>query len=336
MSLKRWVCGVLAALMLGGGGTAALAEEASASSAYIAVASKAIPVYAKKNTDSKQLYRVEADATLDVTDYDRTWLTLEGVDGQPFGYVQRKYTERLQPRDPTQGLMPGVTAQAALAVATQQVSFRPAGYSGAMRYPEGTVFAVQEVRDSAVGLVYGRMDGLQSMDRAGLDIQPVVPWRDAQPGDLISAYTTYYATSPYKHLNQGRMANLALTCHRLDGVTVAAGADFSFNQYCAPYTKENGYVRAPIVSGSQADGYGGGACQVSTTLHNAAIRIPSVLKDHHLHSQNGAPYTPPGRDATVGDLWDYVFQNALPYDIRMAAYVGDGVLTIAIYRAENH
>ncbi len=333
MNKKRWVAGTLALGLALWAAVAPLAEEQVAPSEYIAVASKALAVYAKKNVESKVLYKVEAGAELDVVGYDRTWLTLAATTDQPAGYVRRKYTERLQLRDPTQGLMPGMTAQAGLAVAQQPVSFRPKGYSGAMRYPEGTAFAVQEIGDTSVGLVYGRMDGLQSMAKEGLHITPVTPWRDAQPGALISAYTTYYATTPYKHLNQGRMANLALTCHRLDGVIVKAGEDFSFNQYCGPYTKENGYVRAPIVSGSQADGYGGGACQVSTTLHNAALRIPTVLKDHHLHSQNGAPYTPPGRDATVGDLWDYVFQSALPYDIRIATYVGDGVLTIALYRA---
>lgn len=73
---------------------------------------------------------------------------------------------------------------------------------------------------------------------------------------------------------------------RLNNVIVPSGEKFYFNDYCAPYTKSNGYELGPIVNyvSSKKLGYGGGICQVSTTLYNAILQIPISVIKTQVHS----------------------------------------------------
>ena len=159
-----------------------------------------------------------------------------------------------------------------------------------------------------------------------------VPWDEAQPGDLLYAFTTFFTTSTNKEGNAGRLYNIDLASERLTGIRVKAGESFSFNAVCGPYTKENGYRSAPILSGESAMGYGGGVCQVCSTIYNIVLRVPAVIEDMHWHSQGGVSYLPAGFDATVSDSKDMVFRNVLPYDVRIEFESQDGVMTAFLFR----
>ena len=117
---------------------------------------------------------------------------------------------------------------------------------------------------------------------------------------------------------------------------IPAGEKFYFNDYCAPYTKSNGYELGPIVNyvSSEKLGYGGGICQVSTTLYNAILQIPIGIIKWQVHSSYGISYAPLDMDAAVGaGNIDLRLQNTLPYDVRMALQATGGVLTVRMYRA---
>ena len=86
---------------------------------------------------------------------------------------------------------------------------------------------------------------------------------------------------------------------------------FSFNALCAPYRHSNGYELAPNVS-TDGFGYGGGVCQVTTTLYNAALTLPLQIEEWALHSKQGAVYVPQFFDAAVGNYSDFTFVNLLP------------------------
>ena len=81
-------------------------------------------------------------------------------------------------------------------------------------------------------------------------------------------------------------------------------------------------------------GYGGGICQVSTTLYNAILQIPIGVIKAQVHSSYGISYVPLDMDAAVGKgNIDLRLQNTLPYDVRFALQAVGGVLTVRVYRA---
>ena len=84
---------------------------------------------------------------------------------------------------------------------------------------------------------------------------------------LLASYTTHYAES-----NAGRAHNVALAASRLNGRAIAPGEVLSFNACAGARTEGNGYRAAPVIlEGKFVSGVGGGVCQVSTTLYNAAL-----------------------------------------------------------------
>ena len=123
---------------------------------------------------------------------------------------------------------------------------------------------------------------------------------------------------------------------RLNDVVVPAGEKFYFNDFCAPYTKGNGYELGPIVNyvSDKKLGYGGGICQVSTTLYDAILQIPIEVIKQQVHSAYGISYVPLDMDAAVGaGNIDLRLRNTLPYDVRFALQAVGGVLTVRVYRA---
>ena len=159
-----------------------------------------------------------------------------------------------------------------------------------------------------------------------------MPWEEAQPGDLLYAFTTFYTTSMNKEGNYGRLHNIALATERMTGIRVEPGDTFSFNAVCGPYTGENGYRSAPILSGESEMGYGGGVCQVCSTFYNIVLRVPMVIEEMNWHSQGGVSYLPAGFDATVGTNSDLVVRNVLPYRLRIEFESLDGVMTAFLFR----
>lgn len=200
--------------------------------------------------------------------------------------------------------------------------------------PEGSVIAVGAPDENGdLLLPYMRTVGRVSGDRVRLE--PVVPIDEAQPGDLIAVYSTFFSADLERALIKGRLHNIEKGVALLDGVVVQMGEEFSFNKICGPYSKANGYQRGPIINytSSEKSGYGGGICQVTTTLHNALLQVYVYIVRGEPHSSRGIEYAPVGFDAAVGEgRLDYIFENDLPFAMRMNLNVWDGVLTVRLYR----
>lgn len=111
---------------------------------------------------------------------------------------------------------------------------------------------------------------------------------------VIGAFTTsMMGRSPeQKH-------NIRLAAESLDGAVIRAGEVFSFNTSSGERLSDRGYVSAPvIVKGKLEDGSGGGICQVSSTLYNAALLAGMIIVERSPHT-TPVSSVPPGRDATV-------------------------------------
>lgn len=162
---------------------------------------------------------------------------------------------------------------------------------------------------------------------------PVVPYEEAQPGDLISAYSSYYALGVSTLQFQGRNWNIYLSNSLLSGVVVEPEGQYNMNKTIGPYRKSTGYKSAPIMSPDALSGYGGGTCQTNTALYNTLIQLPLYIDHRKVHANVGVKYAPKGFDAAVGggDI-NMIFTNTLPYAIRLQTFMSDGVVTLCVFR----
>lgn len=180
---------------------------------------------------------------------------------------------------------------------------------------------------------YWRTTGYITQDDIAYTMD-VVPYDQAQAGDLISVMTTYYAVGIHTLQYQGRNWNIYLSTSMISGSVVQPGDQFNVNKCIGPYRKSTGYKPAPIASPTALWGYGGGTCQVNTTLYNTLIQVPILVNHRKVHANSGAKYFLKGFDAAVGggDI-NMIFTNTLPYPIRFNFFISDGVLTCCIFRA---
>jgi len=143
---------------------------------------------------------------------------------------------------------------------------------------------------------------------------------------IVGSYTTTYGGTP------GRLHNVQLVADLIDGALVAPGARFSFNHTTGERNEAKGFEEAPvIINGELESGIGGGVCQVSTTVFNAAFEAGLSIEKRTNHALYISHY-PLGRDATVNypDL-DLVFKNDTDKWLLIRTFVGAGSLTVNIY-----
>lgn len=143
----------------------------------------------------------------------------------------------------------------------------------------------------------------------------------------LSAFTTYFDAD-----NAERCHNIALAAKTLDKTVICAGECFSFNAAVGARTAENGYKKAKVIEdGRFVLGIGGGVCQVSTTVYNAAVLAGLEICELHAHSLQ-VGYVPPSRDAMVsGTTCDLRFKNARQTPVLMRVLCGDGCICCAFY-----
>ena len=148
--------------------------------------------------------------------------------------------------------------------------------------------------------------------------------------DKLSSYTTYFNAD-----DRGRSENIAVAASLIDGITVQAYGEFSFNQTVGRRTAEAGFQQAKIiVNGEYVLGVGGGVCQVSTTLYNAALKSGLEVVEYHPHSLQ-VSYVAPSRDAMVSSESDLKLFNPQDHAVRISAAVFDGGVRIAFFGKNN-
>ena len=104
----------------------------------------------------------------------------------------------------------------------------------------------------------------------------------------------------------GKIQNLRVAARRLDGVEVAAGETFSFWKHVGRTSRLKGYVHGrELREGCIIANIGGGLCQLSNALYNAALDADFEIVERHAHTQVIAgSLAERGRDATV--FWNYI------------------------------
>ena len=109
---------------------------------------------------------------------------------------------------------------------------------------------------------------------------------------------------------------------------------FDFNEIAGPYRKSRGYMPSPVlIDGGTVAGYGGGTCQVSTTLYNALLQLSDgiTILWRRPHGPGGAKYAPHGVDAAVGaENLNLRFQNDYDFPIYLDCTVLNGAICICV------
>lgn len=144
----------------------------------------------------------------------------------------------------------------------------------------------------------------------------------------------YFAT-PVLSTDIGREHNLRTGVAIINNQILEPGNAFSFNQRSGPYTEELGWRNAKnsmVVGSELVDSIGGGVCQITATLYNAALLADLKIEERHPH--NITPkYVDPGRDSAVwyeGDL-DLVFRNDKDFPIVIKSWVEDKKVQVEIW-----
>ncbi len=150
--------------------------------------------------------------------------------------------------------------------------------------------------------------------------------------DVLGSFNTEYAS----HSTGGRVTNIKTGTSRIDGSVVYPGEQFSVYESVSPFTKDNGYELAGAYeNGQTVSSYGGGICQVSTTLYNAVIRAELNVVERFPHSMI-VTYVDPSADAAIaGTYKDLKFTNNTDAPIYIEGYTSGGSLYFTIYGQDN-
>lgn len=137
--------------------------------------------------------------------------------------------------------------------------------------------------------------------------------------------------------DEDRVHNIKIASEEIDHTVLEPGDVFSFNDALGKRTDDKGYEKAPIMlgNGDKGEGTGGGICQLSTTLYNAALKADLEIVERHRHSEP-IPYVEEGKDATVvyGSK-DLRFKNTRDYPIEILVSVSEEKVTVKLYKKKS-
>lgn len=156
--------------------------------------------------------------------------------------------------------------------------------------------------------------------------------------EVLSTFTVKHSSS------SNRDFNMNLACSKINGMVLAPNQEFNwYGSNIVPAavgqaTKETGFKEAGVIINKKpSKGYGGGVCQVATTLYNAIMQVGIEPTEIHHHSI-GSSYVPKGTDATVAYNDDakycknFVFSNTLDFPIMIQMSEENGNVTATILK----
>ncbi len=208
---------------------------------------------------------------------------------------------------------------------------------------ENGAFVVMPSQDGLAVDVDATMAALQTALEQGLSepIQVEASVTETKPAkttemlseiqDVLGTFSTGFSTG-----NRSRATNVRVGSGKINGTVLMPGEILSGYEKMNPFTVANGYAAAASYeNGKVVDSIGGGVCQISTTLYNAALLAELEIVQRQNHSMI-VTYVSPSSDAAIaGTYKDLKISN--PYDtpIYVEAYTNGGTLTFTIYGKET-
>lgn len=191
--------------------------------------------------------------------------------------------------------------------------------------------------DEVAGVDFDRELGERSLEaaidgeRAAIDLiytEPEVTAQDLRD-HLFEDNLSSYATKADGSSN--RLTNVRLAAEKCNGIILPSGAEFSFNNTVGEQTAATGFKRAgATLNGKPVLAYGGGICQVTSTIFAAALFANLDIEERWCHDYV-TDYIAAGLDAAVAwNELDFRIVNNFPYPIRIDTTYKDGYVTVTI------
>lgn len=295
-------------------------------------------LFKERSLESERVAYVRTSGPIDVLYVGSYWAIVRY--GNDIGYIKRDRIHQVTPVDPVNtppyGVQKSAYVATTAAVCEVRKSMSDTDDSWVVLNP-GTKLSIWKIQDGWAIVPYWRTYGYINLNDL-TDLIPVSPTDDPISADSpIAAYTSYY-TMVQTDINRSRIINIRVACDRLTRV-MQPGESLNFNTQVGPYRPQYGYQKAwVLINGESVPGYGGGTCQVSSTLYNALLQLPGVeILQRRPHGPAGAKYLPHGVDAAVGsDNLNLRFRNNYDFPIRVEGHTSDnGALLMLVYKVEQ-
>ncbi len=295
-------------------------------------------LFAERSTDAAKVTYNESAVSAEVLYVGSSWVIVRYK--QHIGYINRKRIYDVKAIDtvntPPYGTQKSIYIATTAGTCHVRKSMSDEDDSWVV-LNEGTMLSIWRIEGEWAIVPYWRTYGYIHLSEL-TDFIPVSPTDEPLSDDTpIAAYTSYYKMVQTKS-NISRINNIKVACERLTRV-MQPGESLNFNKDVGPYKKSLGYQEAPVlIEGTSRPGYGGGTCQVSSTLYNALLQLPGVeILQRRPHGPGGASYLPHGVDAAVGNSnLNLRFRNNYDFPIRIEGHTSDdGALLMVIYKVSE-
>lgn len=167
-----------------------------------------------------------------------------------------------------------------------------------------------------------------SSGKTGYVLQKYIGTKTNKEYKLLTTYTTYSNSSP-----SGRNYNMNRASEKIEKITLKSGDTFNWFDVVGSCGKEQGYkVANVIIDGEVFPGYGGGVCQVATTLYGCTRKLKMETIERHDHSAGVSYLNGDGYEAAVAyGVKNFRFKNTTKKDIVFDFYVSRGRVIVAAY-----
>lgn len=174
-------------------------------------------------------------------------------------------------------------------------------------------------------------DGVGKLDLEVEITEPKGSWEElSRVQNVLGQGSTDFSSS-----SAARSKNIKNATEKLNGIVLYPGDVLSVSDNITPFTEENGYYLAgSYANGTVVESFGGGICQVSTTLYLAALRAELEIVERYNHSMS-VSYVKLSMDAAISEgAKDFKIKNNLENPIYIEAYAYSGTLAFTIYGEE--
>lgn len=173
-------------------------------------------------------------------------------------------------------------------------------------------------------------NGQKAVEAKTVVVEPTITYSQLKARLVLrSQYTT-----EYKNSTDDRAYNVAFAASKFDGLSIACGQTVSFNEVVGERSAENGFKAAKvIVDGNYVLGVGGGVCQASTAIYNAAIvaGLNAVVNAHSICPS----YCEPGLDAMISSFSDLLIKNNTQSTVYFSVVNNGRKTTVKIFGSPN-
>ena len=180
---------------------------------------------------------------------------------------------------------------------------------------------------------------LEGKDSTDMFIAITKPNVDSENLDSLGI-TTLLGTgeSDFRGSSASRVKNITVAANKISGYLIEPGQEFSFTKKLGAVNASTGYVPELVIKGNQTiPEYGGGICQVSTTLFRAVLNSSLDVTERHNHSYIVPYYGTPGLDATIYiPKPDFRFKNTTNNYILLQHYIVGTKIYYQIYGAPQN